>query len=279
MASCADLDGSIHVGDLPNYNTSICLLAFKTADDPQYEQLILAAEEFLLGVQLDEGEGFSPDSLYYGGIGYDGSDNRPDLSNMNWVMESLKHNREREIEKSVADPNKETKKLFYEKALVFLSRCQNLEAYNPEGYAVNDGGFIYEAGKSKAGGTKSYGSMTYIGLKSMIYADLSKEDPRVQAAYNWIRENYRIEATPFMGNQGLFYYYQVMAKSLHAYGDDILVDKEGIRHNWRQELAGQLIKIQNEEGWWQNENGRWRENNKILVTIYCILSLEEILKS
>jgi squalene-hopene/tetraprenyl-beta-curcumene cyclase len=281
ILDCVQLDGSIHAGELPNYNTAICLLAFKEADDGRFADIIDGAEKYLLRIQLDEEEGFTPDSLYYGGIGYDGSDNRPDLSNLNWVMEALVERQTLEIEKSDKPEvkNQTAKKLFYDKALLFLRRCQNLQEYNPMDYAEDDGGFIYEVGKSKAGGVNSYGSMTYIGLKSMIYAELGQTDPRVTAAYDWIRHHYTLETTPRMGNQGLFYYYLVMARSLSVYGEDTLIDSEGKSHNWREELADQLIKIQNEEGWWQNENGRWRENSKILVTTYCILSLEELLKT
>ncbi|HEX37479.1 MAG TPA: hypothetical protein ENG70_01265, partial [Candidatus Cloacimonetes bacterium] len=153
-----------------------------------------------------------------------------------------------------------------------------LEEYNPESYSTNDGGFMYEPGISKAGGSTSYGNMTYAGLKSMIYAKLDKNDPRVQAAYDWISNHFIVETNPVLGNQGLFYYYLMMAKALTAYDVDIIVGDDGIEHDWRAELANQLIKIQNEEGWWQNENGRWWENNKVLVTTYCIISLEEILK-
>ncbi|HHE36990.1 MAG TPA: hypothetical protein ENL20_00240 [Candidatus Cloacimonetes bacterium] len=283
IENCAKSDGSIHIGDLPNYNTSICLIALKEADDPKFEELIDKAEKYLLSIQLDESEGYTPDSLYYGGIGYDGSDNRPDMSNLQWVIESFleKETSQYAVENPLPKEikNKEAKKLFYDKALEFMKKCQNLKEYNPMDYSGNDGGFIYEVGKSKAGETKSYGSMTYIGLKSMIYAQVNKNDPRVQAAYNWIKQHFIVETTPKMGNQGLFYYYQTMAKALRAYGEDVIIDENGKSHSWRVELANQIIKVQNEEGWWQNENGRWRENNKVLVTTYCVLSLEEILRN
>ena len=112
----------------------------------------------------------------------------------------------------------------------------------------------------------------------MIYLKVNKNDKRVEAAYKWIKDNYSVTENPVMGDQGLFYYYQTFSKSLSSFGEDKITDSKGIVHNWRAELAGQLIKIQNEDGWWQNQNSRWWENNKILVTTYCILSLEEILK-
>jgi len=282
LASCAKLNGSIYTDNMPNYNTSICLMAFKEAKDPQYDELIDKAEKYLLGLQIDEGEGYTPDSLYYGGVGY-GGDQRPDLSNLQWALEAML---EREpISTDEVNLNKkeitnlQEKKLFFDKALVFLAKCQNLQEYNPEEYSVNDGGFMYEPGISKAGGSTSYGNMTYAGLKSMIYAKLGKDDPRVQAAYDWITRNFVVETNPVLGNQGLYYYYLMMTKALTAYDTDVVVDDQGVEHDWRTELAKQLIKIQNEEGWWQNDNGRWWENNKVLVTSYCLICLEEMMKA
>lgn len=281
ISNCAKMDGSIHPGEMPNYNTSVCLMALKEAKNPKYDSLIVKAEKYLIDLQIDESEGYSPDSLYYGGVGY-GGDERPDLSNLQWALEAIL---EREViqtdEQSYQKKeikNKKEKELFFDKAIIFLQRCQNLKKYNPESYSGNDGGFMYEPGKSKLGGTTSYGSMTYAGLKSMIYAKLDKDDPRIKAAYEWIKNNFVVDTTPKMGNQGLFYYYQTMAKALTAYDCDYIIEEDGTRHNWREELANQIIKIQNEEGWWQNENGRWWENNKILVTAYSVLTLEEIIR-
>jgi len=280
LKKCVKPDGSIHQNEMPNYNTSICLIAFKDANNPEFYDIIKNAENYLKQLQIDNDEGYTADSLYYGGVGY-GGDERPDISNLQWAIEAFQDREEFRMEKTRTKEEKlhqQQKDIFYNKALIFLSKCQNLKSINPMDYSGDDGGFMYEPGKSKAGGSTSYGSMTYAGLKSMIYARVDKNDIRVQAAYNWIKQNYAIETTPKMGDQGLFYYYQTMAKALNAYGEDIITDANGIDHNWREEFADQLIKIQNEEGWWQNENGRWWENNRVLVTAYCILSLEEILR-
>jgi len=280
LKSCIKPDGSIYLDDMSHYNTAICLMAFKDANEPSFVQIISNAEKFLLGAQIDESEDVDADSLYYGGVGY-GGDERPDLSNLHWAIEAMALDdvKKTEPEMNLTEEEKsriESKKLFYDKALVFLSRCQNLNNVNPEKYSGNDGGFMYEPGASKAGGTASYGSMTYAGLKSLIYAKVDKNDERVTAAYDWIRGNYSVETAPGMGNQGLFYYYQLMAKSLNAYGEENLTDKANTNHVWRNELANQLIKIQSPDGFWVNENGRWWENNPTLVTAYVILALEEI---
>ena len=110
---------------------------------------------------------------------------------------------------------------------MFVSRCQNLESdHNRTALAskVNDGGFFYTvaaggsspAGKAADGGLRSYGSMTYAGLKSMIYAGLTASDPRVKAASEWIGRHYTVAENPGLGEQGLFYYYDTFAKTMAA---------------------------------------------------------------
>ncbi len=280
LTTCVKPNGSIYSDDMPNYNTSICLIAFKDANNPAYDQIIKNAEDYLMGLQIDESTDITTDSLYYGGVGY-GGDQRPDLSNLQWALEAMAIDERKayDPEKNMTEDEKNRiidKKLFYDKALVFLARCQNLQNVNPESYSQNDGGFMYEPGSSKAGGTNSYASMTYAGLKSMIYARVDKDDPRVQSAYNWISSNYAIETTPLMGLQGLYYYYQTMAKAMNAYGNENIQSSDGTTHPWRYDLANQLLKTQTAEGFWVNENGRWWENNPVLVTAYTLLTLEEI---
>ncbi len=280
LKSCVKPDGGIYLDDMPNYNTSICLVAFKDANFSEFDVIIENAEAYLIGLQIDESDDFTTDSTFYGGVGY-GGDERPDLSNLQWAIEAMSLDDMKNVDpenKLTAEEKQrmQNKKLFYDKALVFLAKCQNLQSVNPESYAANDGGFMYEPGASKAGGTDSYGSMTYAGLKSLIYANVDKNDERVEAAYNWIRSNYAVETTPRMENQGLYYYYQTMAKSLDAFGEEILTDQDGESHEWRNELANQIIKVQKPEGFWLNDNGRWWENNPVLVTAYAILALEQI---
>src|SRR5690606_29538460 len=154
----------------------------------------------------------------------------------------------------------------------FVSRCQNLESeYNTTKFAgkVNDGGFYYtiaaggssQAGDTPDGGLRSYGSMTYAGLKSMIYAGVGPDDPRVKAAYEGIRKHYSREENPGMGDAGLYYYYHTLAKALDAMEKQDLIDSQGEIHNWRQELLDQLAKTQSKDGSWTNKNARWLESD------------------
>jgi squalene-hopene/tetraprenyl-beta-curcumene cyclase len=291
VLSCVQPDGGIYLEELPAYNTSICLVALVEADDPDYTDTIRRARQFLVDIQTDEGEGVGPDSAFYGGIGYGGS-GRPDLSNLQWSLEALKRSEHYAPKSEVSSqPTDESdaptgsfstegesgRGIFWDKAILFLQRCQNLKEYNDQSWAGDDGGFVYYPGSSKAGETTSYGSMTYAGMKSLIYANLDKEDPRVQSAYGWIRGNYTVDENPQLGLQGLYYYYHSMAKALDAYGENALVDTAGVSHNWREDLVLKIISLQNEDGSWINAQPRWWENNRNLVTSYSTMALEEVL--
>jgi squalene-hopene/tetraprenyl-beta-curcumene cyclase len=255
-----------------NYETSLSIVCFQLANEGgRYDDLLAGAERFVKSQQWDEDEGHEVSSMSYGGAGY-GSHERPDLSNTSFLVDAL-----HSVGRGEDDPA-------MQKALIFISRCQNLESdknTSPFAAKVNDGGFYYtiaaggqsQAGQTPDGGLRSYGSMTYAGLKSMIYAGLSRDDPRVKAAYEWIRQHYMLEENPGMGPQGLFYYYHTFAKALFAVGDDQLIDSAGISHDWRAELSDKLIAQQQSDGSWVNSNPRWLEGDPNLVTGYSLLAL------
>jgi squalene-hopene/tetraprenyl-beta-curcumene cyclase len=115
--------------------------------------------------------------------------------------------------------------------------------------------------------------MTYAGLKSMIYAGVKADDPRVKAAVEWIRKNYDLKSNPGMGDAGLYYYYHTFAKALDAMGVDEFVDEQGAKHDWRAELIAELASRQQPDGSWINDNERWLEGDPTLVTGYALLAL------
>jgi squalene-hopene/tetraprenyl-beta-curcumene cyclase len=174
-----------------------------------------------------------------------------------------------------------------QKALTFVSRCQNLETeHNTTPFSAKnpDGGFYYTiaaggqsmAGTTDEGGLRSYGSMTYAGLKSMIYAGVGPEDPRVKAAHDWIRKHYTVQSNPGMEDAGLYYYYHTFAKALDAMKQDVITDADGRQHNWRQELLAELARRQRADGSWVNSNERWMEADPNLVTGYALLTLTHL---
>jgi squalene-hopene/tetraprenyl-beta-curcumene cyclase len=255
-----------------NYETSLALLCFAEANgDGRYDKIIKNAERFLKGIQWDEDEEQDPSSPSYGGSGY-GKHKRPDLSSTSFLIDAL-----------VAAGNGPDDPAI-KKALIFVSRCQNLESeHNTLPFAVKnpDNGFYYtcaaggvsQAGNTPNGGLRSYGSMTYAGLKSMIYAGVGPDDPRVKAALKWARKHYGLETNPGIGSAGLYYYYHTFAKALDATGLDEIEDADGVKHNWRRELLEELLRQQRDDGSWINENSRWLEGDPSLVTGYALLAL------
>jgi squalene-hopene/tetraprenyl-beta-curcumene cyclase len=258
-----------------NYSTAIALMAFKTASEhgnAKYDAIVKGGQDFLKAKQWDESEGKSRDDAFYGGAGYGGRSDRPDLSNTSFMMEAL-----RETGLPADDPA-------LQKALVFVSRCQNLDSeFNDQPWAnkINDGGFIYTAanggssmaGKTDDGGLRSYAGMTYAGLKSMIYAGLTPDDPRVKAALDYIQKNYTLDENPGLGQAGLYYYYHTFAKALSLLGRDRIEDAAGTSHDWRAELVAALAKRQNPDGSWVNPADRFMEGDPNLVTAYGLLAL------
>jgi squalene-hopene/tetraprenyl-beta-curcumene cyclase len=265
LAGMAKDDGGIYDRDLPVYNTAVSVMALCSLGNPDHAPLIGKAREFLVAQQSDEGEGYVADDKFYGGIGY-GNDERPDLSNLQFAIEGLK---------AAGLPEDDPA---WDRALHFLQRCQNRSESNDQEWAGNDGGFVYQPGNSMAGGTKSYGSMTYAGIKSLIHSNLERDDPRVVAALDWIRQNYTLDENPEMGAQGLYYYFHTFAKTLRIVGEPVLEDHQGRTHRWAEDLARALLSRQHEDGYWVNEeSARWWEGNKVLVTAEAVLALEETL--
>lgn len=119
--------------------------------------------------------------------------------------------------------------------------------------------------------------MTYAGLKSMIFAGLERDDPRVKAALEWLARNYTFTENPGLGDAGLYYYFQTAGKALDVLGEETFTDTAGKRHAWRSELADAIIARQQPDGSWVNSNPRWMEGDPNLVTSYALLALSTCL--
>ncbi|MGD8452244.1 MAG: terpene cyclase/mutase family protein [Phycisphaerae bacterium] len=272
-------DGGLYAteGFYKNYETCVALSMFAALHDPEQAEVVAGLQGFLKKNQWDEDEGKSQDDAWYGGAGY-GRHKRPDLSNTQFMVEALHDSGLPED-----DP-------VYQKALVFISRCQMLGESNDQPLAKGStqGGFIYTAangGESKAGTVEEgsselrcYGSMTYAGFKSMVYAGLKRDDPRVQAALEWIRQHWTLEHNPNMplkqSEEGLYYYYHVFGRALDAFGEDNIKDARGEPRYWRHELVDKLASLQKSDGRWVNERDRWMEGLPALTTAYAMLALE-----
>jgi squalene-hopene/tetraprenyl-beta-curcumene cyclase len=276
-------DGGIYVDGqgMRNYHTSVALMALAAVRDAGNRKIMAGARRFLVDLQWDSGEGHETSSTFYGGAGY-GKHKRPDLSNTQIMLDALKESGLPED-----DPA-------YQKALVFVSRCQMLSGTNDQLFAKEstDGGFVYSpanGGESKAGTgmvegkpmLRAYGSMTYAGFKSLLYAGLDESDPRVAAAVVWISKYYTLDANPNMpgaqSQEGLYYYYHTFARALNAWGRPTITDAKGIEHDWRKEICDAVMARQLEDGSWKNKKDRWYEGNADLVTAYAVLAMQAAL--
>ena len=131
---------------------------------------------------------------------------------------------------------------------------------------------------SQAGETTSYGAATYAGLLSYSWANVKKDDARVQSALKWIRSHYTVDQNPGIGQKTVYYYYMVFAKALQAVGEPIIVDAKGVRHNWREDLGRKLLALQHPEGYWFNTDPAELQNNKVLVTAFTMQAIEALLQ-
>ena len=272
-----------------NYVTSVAVMALVDAG-PALRDAVADAVKFLRGIQIvsgsktPTGETITDDHPFGGGVSY-GRDGRPDLSNQAMWMEAL-----HQAGVPGDDPA-------MQRALAFVKRVQaRTEGTEGQAFVVrgaDDGGFIYAirkeggkfVGESKAGsdmrGLRSYGSMTYAGFKSLLYANVGRDDRRVRAAYDWIRKHWRLDSNPNMpaarSRQGLYYYYYIFAKALRAWGQDVITDDQGVEHNWRHELIEVLAVQQLADGSWVNSESRWQEDIPTLATCYALTALTEAL--
>ena len=276
-------DGGIYNKGLSVYNTATSVTALSAADRPEFVPAILKGRKHLVGEQWDTGEKGKTDGKYDGGIGYGSKNDRSDLSNTYLAIEAMA------LSNKFVEDGADAPDLDWNAAAKFLSRCQNLPGSNDQEWASDDaknkGGFIYNPGETKAGEDKlpdgrtalrSYGSISYAGLLSLIYAKVGPDDPRVVAVKEWLGKNYTLEENPGMGAAGIYYYYQTMSKALSAAGVNKLKLADGKEVDWRTDLANALLKKQNADGSWANSDGRWMESNPNLVTAYSVMSLAQI---
>jgi squalene-hopene/tetraprenyl-beta-curcumene cyclase len=283
LMTCVQPDGGLYKslpgkgGGLSNYNTALCMVALHLLDDPRYTPVVLKARQFVAA-----GQHFGGD-LYEGGMGYDRATGRryTDLSDSVIAYEAMR------LTQSVEDLRPAGEKradLDWQAAQRFLDRVQNKAASGPE----NAGGFVYRPDESKAGTTtnaagevvfRSFGSMTYAGLLSLIYANVNRDDPRVKSAFDWAVKHWSLDENPGMQDQGLYYFYNVLTKSLATYGREDIPRKDQPPLFWRQALIEKLVSLQKVEsgtgaGYWVNANNRFWENNDVLTTAYTLIALQ-----
>lgn len=279
-------DGGIYNKGLSNYNTAVAMTALLQTGDPKDEPAIEAARKFVAGQQasnmakpeLDGGFGYGP-------TGASPKRQHPDLDNTLIALEALRAYETLRPRAELAS----LKDLNWKAAADFVSRCQNLPETNKEAWASGDsanlGGFIYYPGFSNAGeqeladgkkAWRSYGTMTYAGMLSLLYADVKKDDVRVKTALDWLSKHYTLTENPGMEKAGYYYYLHLATKGLAAAGVNELKTADGKTVDWKRDIATKLLSLQQGDGRWVNDVGRWMETDPVLVTSYGVLALQLI---
>ena len=295
-------DGSWSKGDFPAL-TALVLQAFADSTYPGRESVISNAVAFIcitalhatgdkrLAPVIQKGRAFVAssqhfgDDVYNGGFGYDRDTGRPytDLLNTYYAVEAMA--RTANVE-DLRGKNEKRVDINWAETVKYIAKMQNTTNSDTN----NAGGFFYNPTDAKAGvatnqaGTvflRSYGSITYAGLLALIYAQVSRDDVRVQSAFDWAAKHWTLTENPGMGDQGLYFFYNIIGKSLAAYGRDLVPQPDGTTIPWRIKLAEKLVSLQkitpeNGAGYWQNETGRFWENDPVLITAYTLVALESL---
>lgn len=292
-------DGSVGEGPtgtfVKTYATGIALMAYASVErTDKVANAIRGAQAYMKQNQLKEGKDI-------GGLGY-GDESGPgrkaiaNLSTTGFGAEGMHQSGLPQTDE------------FWQLVVKFVRKCQNNSEVNNDpdfvallkanGLVVGDDGSLYYAPDPKQQklpakkvadkeSIAGYGSMTYDGIKTYIYAGLKKDSPEVKAAIDWVRKNYSVEAHPgfpFDAAQrqqlrGLYHYYLVMSRALEAYGENPFETFDGKKHDWAREIAGQLVKAVKEDKMWKNENPAWFEGDPLLVTSYVLVTCNTLLKN
>ena len=247
---------------LGNYNTSVCLSAlFDSGLAPK--SALLAARTYIAASQL------TGDDTMAGGFGYDRISRRryADLSNTSYAMSAMAKTASlEEFRTGGARAD-----IDWDRALRFVENLMEREGPDAGGAAYNER--TPQAGTStNAQGRvhlRAYGSMTYAAVLSMCSAKLDRGDPRVRQSLAYLAKNWTVDENPGMGSQGLYYFYDIMARALSA----ARVDEVG-GHSWKKELSAKLISLQKPDGSWSNDNNRFWEADPVLCTSFAMIVLE-----
>ncbi len=247
---------------LGNYNTSVCLSALYDSGLAPVAPL-LKAREYVAASQL------AGDDTMAGGFGYDQLSRRryADMSNTSYAMSAMA--RTAALEELRTDGRRVD--LDWDRAVAFVERLMKREGPEAGGAVYND---RTPQGGTATNGTrrvqlKAYGSMTYAAVLSMCAAKLDRGDPRVRQSLDYMTRHWSVDENPGMGSQGLYYFYDIMARALTAAGQE----KVG-EHDWRRELSAKVISLQRPDGSWCNDNNRFWEADPVLCTSFALLVLE-----
>ena len=281
ILSCAQPDGGLYVqipgrrgGGLGNYNTCLCMAALHAVGGKARNvEVLLAARAYVASTQIET------EGLHEGGFGYDKSSPRAytDLNNTFYALDAMRLTQDVEEARPAGQKRVD---INWEAARKYVLSMQEQEG-------AEAGGFVYNrevprggapGGSGGGSSLRSHGSMTYAGLLSMLHCQLSREDPKVRSTYQWLGKHWSLKENAGQGNQGLYFYYEILSRALSAAGIEKLPLEDGTTVDWREELAKELLARQHSDGAWRNESNRFWEGDPALSTSYALLALSFVLE-
>jgi len=296
LAAMVRPDGDIasppHGFEFAIYTGALTVSALSHPRCAQHPEARDAWLRFLRRRQLTEELGWQPEDREFGGWGYSrdlprkprpGELTPPliesNLSATTFALDALV---------AAGLPAKDT---LFEKALVFVRRCQNWEEKTGRDPAFDDGGFFFiydDPVRNKAGvaGTDrhgrqryhSYGSVTADGLRCLAHCRVPEADPRRRAAAAWLRSHFRATQHPGtyaqrreIDRMAVFYYYAASASREPA--ASLKVETPDGPRTIRELLAEELLRRQREDGSWINPAHAIREDDPITATSFALIAL------
>jgi len=216
-------DGAITTeGGNDGTNTGLAVTALTATGNPQYYGTIVSAVNYLVDTQNvadpahpDYG-GWNNYGESYGSGPYNGIPNvwaSATLNSTDHALQALHYGEAFEPSDTIVPS------VVWDRAGVFVRRCQNLSATNPENMPGfdNDGGYLYmPTGRGVSLEGHSTGSMTGAGLWFLRATGLTdRSDPRVSAAWNWFAAHW--VGRPTVHDLGWYYYDYGMARACAAW--------------------------------------------------------------
>lgn len=130
------------------------------------------------------------------------------------------------------------------------------------------------------------GYISYESLPSLVYRDLTLEDPDVIAVLKALREKFTLIENPDLtrrfsmqskpgGGQGLYFNIYVIARCLSLLPSEKFETDSGETHCWASELSSRLMTLQRADGSWLNQDPRWWEGRPVIATAYAVLALRQ----
>ncbi len=303
--------GGRGTGGLSTYNTAICMTALHAHDKVAFQKEILKAREFVASSQLEGDSAPGAGGFGYEKPVVGGRPGRADLSNTGLALMAMRLTQDVEDLRPADSKNADVD---WKAALAFVESMQIKAPGTPDdgafGYEASGERGGQRPGSANAAGAqgmrpaspdttreaaqrgerrgspqnggqgrpreslRTFGSMTYAGLESMIYAQVDLADPRVRSTIEWAGRNWTVAENPGQGIKGLYYYYVILSKALVLAGDVDLVAENGAKIDWRKDIVEQLEKSKDADGFWANEDNTFWEGDPALVTAYAVLALE-----